>query len=264
MVRSSSCSYFATTITYFASSVLMCARRESADNGFTASDRRVLMTQWVSAAYAKVCAKYDSLRRYFVETGALMTTNGVGDDLICPVTLPEGIDRYTFEDPVKDAEERAEGVAACAARLRGGEAKEEPGEQKADLVDPAAGKGAGDDDDDDDGEVVSQFELSDEEGLGDGDAGGAPDTCLVSWRDGIWLKGFEPGVSFAVPSARAIVKNTIAFFEEDCGWIVALVARKAHGSDAHQYLINFAADDEQVRDLLPILHFIVPAASEPE
>ena len=60
------------------------------------------------------------------------------------------------------------------------------------------------------------------------------------------------------------MKNTIAFFEEDCGWIVALVARKAHGSDAHQYLINFAADDEQVRDLLPILHFIVPAASEPE
>ncbi len=61
-----------------------------------------------------------------------------------------------------------------------------------------------------------------------------------------------------------IVKHTIGFFEEDCGCSVALVARKAHGSDAHQYLINFAADDQQVRDLHPSLHCIAPATSEPE
>jgi hypothetical protein len=118
--------------------------------------------------------------------------------------------------------------------------------------------------------VVSQFELSDEEGLAAGDVGGGADGAadvplyFVSWGDGVWLKGYERALTFAVPSARGTVKHMIPFFEEDCGWSVALVARKAHGSDESQFFINFAADDQQMRDLLPELHYIAPAGSEPE
>ncbi len=41
-----------------------------------------------------------------------------------------------------------------------------------------------------------------------------------------------------------------------------MVDRKTHGSEAYQYLINFAADDQQVRDLAPDLHFCRPPHSE--
>ena len=97
-----------------------------------------------------------------------------------------------------------------------------------------------------------------------GDGDGVADPFLVSWSDGVWGRGFERCVAYAVPSMRATVKNTIAYFEDDCGWSVALVARKAHGSDESQFFINFTADDQQVRDLLPELHFIAPAGNEPE
>jgi hypothetical protein len=175
------------------------------------------------------------------------------------VKLPDGVEKYTFEDAVKDAEERAEGVALTAARLQGAEAKEEEVEQKQDNAL---------EENEDEEEVVSQFELSDEEGLAAGDVGGgadgAGDAYFLSWGDGVWRKGYERALTFAVPSARATVKHMIALFEEDCGWSVALVARKAHGSDESQFFINFAADDQQVRDLLPELHYIAPAGNEPE
>jgi hypothetical protein len=139
------------------------------------------MTHWVSSAYKKVCLKYSALRRYFEKTGALMTTNGAGDGLICPVKLPDGVEKYTFEDAVKDAEERAEGVALTAARLQGAEAKEEEVEQKQDNAL---------EENEDEEEVVSQFELSDEEGLAAGDVGGgadgAGDAYFLSWGDGVW------------------------------------------------------------------------------
>ena len=45
------------------------------------------------------------------------------------------------------------------------------------------------------------------------------------------------------PSARGLIGKTIAFFEEDCGWFVGAVVRKAHGSGGENYAIKFAVGD---------------------
>ena len=45
-------------------------------NVLTASDRRVLMTHWLGAAWEKAMAKPDTVRKYFEHTGALLTLDG--------------------------------------------------------------------------------------------------------------------------------------------------------------------------------------------
>jgi hypothetical protein len=45
-------------------------------NSLSASDRRVLLTHWVAAAWKKTISKPDTLRAYFEHTGALLDLNG--------------------------------------------------------------------------------------------------------------------------------------------------------------------------------------------
>ena len=47
----------------------------------TAGDRRILMTHWLAKAVKKANSKLDTLEKYFVRTGALMTIDCSGEDL---------------------------------------------------------------------------------------------------------------------------------------------------------------------------------------
>lgn len=66
--------------------------------GFSAKDRRILITQWAGEAYQKLISKhYDSFRwRMFEKTGCLITADGTGDNMI----NPEGLDDYKVIPPV--------------------------------------------------------------------------------------------------------------------------------------------------------------------
>lgn len=62
-------------------------------NSLTASDRRVLITQWVGAAMEELDSREEYRFRLFEKCGMAMTVDGSGDDRI---TL-EGLDKpYTF------------------------------------------------------------------------------------------------------------------------------------------------------------------------
>ncbi len=76
------------------------------------------MTLWVGAAWDKVCKKPSAMWRYFEKMGALMSTDGFGDDKIKPTKLPEGVVSCTFVDAVADARERAEGKALQQTALQ--------------------------------------------------------------------------------------------------------------------------------------------------
>lgn len=64
------------------------------ENGtLTASERRILISNWVGKAWEKLCnEKADFIRRAFVKTGSGLTLSGEDDDKICP----EGTVGYKF------------------------------------------------------------------------------------------------------------------------------------------------------------------------
>ena len=79
-------------------------QEENADRWFchegklTASERRILITQWVGDAWDKLCTpQYDNLRlRCWQKTGCLITADGSDDDLI----TPEGLPNYAVPPPL--------------------------------------------------------------------------------------------------------------------------------------------------------------------
>ena len=113
------------------------------DGDFTASERRILISQWVGEVWERMCAKQASfIRRTFVKTGTGMSVTGEDDDQI----QPEGTENYTFEGEV-DLVAAAEAVAAAAA-----DAPAAPVEGRADAEDASdvdselGGLDSGDDD----------------------------------------------------------------------------------------------------------------------
>lgn len=70
----------------------------SAQKGFTASERRILITQWVGEAYKRLQEiDYKSFRwNCFEKTGCLMTADNSGDEKI----KPEGLSDYKVLPPL--------------------------------------------------------------------------------------------------------------------------------------------------------------------
>jgi hypothetical protein len=87
------------------------------NGGLTASDRRVLMTQWVAAGKAHVDKKYYSLWRYFEKTGGLMTTDGTGDDKIEMPKYPDGVTSFDYADDEASQREVDEAAMWAASRV---------------------------------------------------------------------------------------------------------------------------------------------------
>ena len=67
------------------------------EKGFSAKDRRVMITQWAGDAYNKLLSpSYDAFRmRLFQKTGALMAADGSDDDKVSP----EGLPNYKIPPP---------------------------------------------------------------------------------------------------------------------------------------------------------------------
>ena len=86
----------------------------------TASDRRVLITQWTGAAMVKLNSNQGYRHRLFEKCGMAMTVDGSGDDRI---TL-EGLDQpYTFAND----EDSSENEGGSEDGSDGPEGKEEEG-----------------------------------------------------------------------------------------------------------------------------------------
>ena len=85
--------------------------------GLTASDRRVLMTEWVAVAKARVDKKLYSLWRYFEKTGALITTNGTGDEKIKMPKYPKGVDAFCYANEEASKREVDEAAMWAASRI---------------------------------------------------------------------------------------------------------------------------------------------------
>mmetsp|Transcript_35205 Transcript_35205/g.86357 ORF Transcript_35205/g.86357 Transcript_35205/m.86357 type:complete len:924 (-) Transcript_35205:243-3014(-) len=64
------------------------------ESGFSASDVRVMLTQWVGEAYRRVLQD-DTVWKYFQRTGCLMTLDGSGD---AGIKL-QGVEEYSFDRP---------------------------------------------------------------------------------------------------------------------------------------------------------------------
>jgi hypothetical protein len=67
------------------------------ERGFSAKDRRILITHWVGQAWKEFCGeKYNSFRlKSWQKTRCLMTADGSEDDLV----KPEGLDGYEIPPP---------------------------------------------------------------------------------------------------------------------------------------------------------------------
>ena len=117
-------------------------------------------------------------------------------------------------------------------------------------------------DDNDDEEVeFDDFENNEEEEGQDEDADEDEENAAVELP---WSSvGCEHEVVDVpkAPSARVLIGKTTAFFEEDCGWFVGTVVRKAHGSGGENYATKFAeADSADIKTLEASLFHCGPGA----
>lgn len=114
------------------------------ENGdFTASERRILLSNWVGAMWERFKAKQSSLvRKIFVKTGSGMTVDGSEDVLI----HPEGTDNYTFNIPAEDEVKEVAARLAAAGGADGADAEQQGQELN---EDEAQDSGVDSDDSDD-------------------------------------------------------------------------------------------------------------------
>ncbi|CAB1121435.1 unnamed protein product [Ectocarpus sp. CCAP 1310/34] len=124
----------------------------------TASDRRVLITQWTGAAVAKLNSNQGYRHRLFEKCGMAMTVDGSGDDRI---TL-EGLDQpYTFPNDDDSSENEGgseDGSDGPEGREEEGAGRREPvvGDERNGANSGEGMEGAGYSDEDDDNMSQSQ------------------------------------------------------------------------------------------------------------
>ena len=198
----------------------------------TASQRRILMTQWVGKAIETYNSQRyaDTRRRLFEKTGCFMTADGSGDHRI----QPEGVQgRYTFErlDPAEHAagDQCAEldAAAAAAAAATAGAVSDSVEELPPDADEPVDfgfEDSASEDDDDDEGVQLITFEQMVSTALREGE----------QWR-------FSP----AAPMLdAALVGKYVAVRLSDVGWCVGKVCgRSAPGTKSYNFKVTYDADD---------------------
>jgi hypothetical protein len=68
------------------------------EDGFSASDVRILITQFLGEAVRRVNGNHSAMMAYFARTGCLMTTDGTGDEEIKMTQWPS----YSFKRTVQE------------------------------------------------------------------------------------------------------------------------------------------------------------------
>ena len=114
------------------------------EKGFSAKDRRVMITQWAGDAYNKLLSpSYDAFRvRLFQKTGALMTADGSDDDKVSP----EGLPKYKIPPP---------SIADASANL--------PASNEVEPAEDGEAEEAGEGEEDEEGEEVLVEEIDNPE-----------------------------------------------------------------------------------------------------
>jgi transposase-like protein len=197
----------------------------------TASQRRILMTQWLGEAYDFFnSSKYDHARlRYFQKTGCAMTADGSEDDQI----TPEGTTKYCFVRP---------NPAAAAA-----EEVEQP------VPEAAAPDLDSDDEDVQLQRAAAEEEEEDFDAPPDGFAEGADDKEeeLMLFEEMVRLT-VKPGEQLRVLAGppeltKALLGSLVAVRIVDVGWCAGQVVAQSSGPlvKSYNYKVRFDADDVQ-------------------
>ena len=193
----------------------------------TASQRRILMTQWVGEAWEVFNSeKYDNARfRYFEKTGCLMSADGSGDEYI----TPEGTMNYRFVrlDPsTAAAEDNVPTEIAEEPNSDGEEPPEQEDTEFADMPDALAHELGGDDP-----------ELTPAD--------------LMSFSDMVKL-AVSPGEQLRMLSAMPpldanLVGKCVAVRIVDVGWCAGQVCGRSSSKDvvSYNYKVRYDADDVQ-------------------
>jgi len=88
--------------------------------------------------------------------------------------------------------------------------------------------------------------------IDEGSDGETSDEVMISWSEAVVRAGLTAvQTSSLPPKDRALCKLDIAYNEEDCGWFVGTVVRKAHGTGHNSYLVKFDEDENETRTLSP-------------
>lgn len=192
-------------------------------NSLSASDRRVLLTHWLAAAWKKAIAKPETLRAYFEHTGALM-----------PLT---GECNFKFDGVSEPFEFMSVTVPPCgdSAPLPQLDAADEPGSD-ADDCDP----GLDDEDDTDDADSLAPFT--------------APQGWrLVSTPPSACALEFARGDS---APADELVGRTLLFNWAAVGWCVGTITRRNKDSrrklegQPYNFFVHYEIDDKEAAHVL--------------
>jgi hypothetical protein len=179
-------------------------------NELSASDRRVLMTHWLGAAWAKAMGKPETVRKYFEHTGALMTLDG-----------DHGVSLFKFDGVSEPFEFLSAVLPAAETVLPDPEATDEAG---SDVDDREPCLDDMDDDDDDDVPAAT-FKLPVDCRL----ASSALSPTALEFKHGDW----QP--------ADALVGRKLLFNWAAVGWCEGVIVRR--NKDARRKLdgqqVNF-------------------------
>ena len=201
------------------------------ENKMTASQRRILVTQWLGEAWDMFLSPtYDDARlRYFQKTGCAMTANGTDDLKI----TPEGTKDYKF------------------VRLRPGEASSAALE---DLL-PEIAPEPSSDDDEVDVQLGDAHDASDDDEVEPAPEGFAfdkddPEEELMTFAEMVRLL-VKPGEQLRVlpgppPLDSTLVGRHVAVRVVDVGWCAGFVVGQSSGPTVKSYnfKVRFDADDE--------------------
>ena len=198
----------------------------------SAGQRRILMTQWVGAAWDVFNSpKYDNARRrYFEKTGCLMSADGSDDAYI----TPEGTAGYRFTrlDPTTAAAVDDDDTLDVPT-----EVAEPPDSESDEPIEDAAFDA-----------LLEVDALAYELGNDDPELAAAG---LMSFGDMVKLavaRGDQLRMMSAMPSLDAsLVGKRVAVRIVDIGWCAGEVVRRSSSSTvlSYNYAVRYDADDEQ-------------------
>mgnify|MGYP007125043723 CR=1 FL=1 len=168
----------------------------------TASDRRILLANWYVEAHHRI-VKSRAIRKYFEHTGALLTADGTGDDLIRLEGMPKG-HIFTWVDD-EEPQEFAEVPTIVA---------DDPPDE-CPVRDNLQGQGAADERD--------YLEDSDEDDEDEDDVPPAPRTPPAGYEI-VDLPNFPPAaLEPKKPEQQQLVGKSILYRWPSVGWCVGVV-----------------------------------------
>lgn len=207
-------------------------------NVLTAGDRRVLMTHWLSVAWAKAMAKTDTVRKYFEHTGALMTLDG-----------DHGVSLFKF-DGVNEPFEFMSAILPTSESVLL-PSLEDADEVGSDVDDREPGLDDDDDEEDGDGIVAAPFELP----RGFRLASSAPSPAALEFKNG------------DSPSADMLVGCHLIFKWAAVGWCEGVIvrrnkdARRKLDGQPYNFFAYYEIDGEEAAHVLEHSMLVLSAAA---